>query len=125
MTPKEQKAFIEAYATNVSDVPDKLVVDFVRRYAAGEDIDYSYAYTSIMDALCMWNSAIKWNIEQEQVKPMKKYEVIASTISYHKLVIEAENDDEAWDMAREADGANFELHDQGDWEIYGVKEITE
>jgi hypothetical protein len=54
---------------------------------------------------------------------MKKYQVIASSISYYSLIIEAENDDEAWDMARDADGGDFEPHDQGDWEIYSVGEV--
>jgi hypothetical protein len=55
---------------------------------------------------------------------MKKYEVITSSISYYSLIIEAENDDEAWDMARDADGADFEPHDgEGDWEIYSVQEV--
>jgi len=125
MTPQEQAAFVEAYATNVAMVNSYKVEKFVKKYANGEDLEYDGDYTTIMDALGMWNNAIKWNIEQAQRKPMKKYEVIATTISYHKLIIEAENDDEAWDMAREADGGDFELHDQGNWEIYGVKEITE
>lgn len=124
MTPQEQKAFVEAYATNVAMVSEEKVAKFVEKYANGDENEYDGDYTTIMDALGMWNSALKWN-KQPEAKPMKKYEVIATTTSYHKLIIEAENDDEAWDMAREADGGDFELHDQGDWEIYGVKEITE
>ena len=55
---------------------------------------------------------------------MKKYQVITSSISYYSLIIEAENDDEAWDMARDADGADFEPHGgEGDWEIYSVAEV--
>jgi hypothetical protein len=65
MTPQEQTAFVEAYARNVAMVhPDK-VASFVESYAAGEDMDYDGDYTSIMDALLMWNSAIKWQMEQE------------------------------------------------------------
>jgi hypothetical protein len=58
---------------------------------------------------------------------MKKYRVIASSISYYTLEIEAENDDEAWDIAHEADGSDFDPEgiDSGDWEIYSVGEITE
>jgi hypothetical protein len=63
MTPQEQAAFVEAYANNVADATQEQVTDFVRRYADGEDIDYSSDYTSIMDALCMWNSALKWQME--------------------------------------------------------------
>jgi len=64
MTPQEQTAFVQAYARNVAQVhPDK-VASFVESYVAGEDIDYSGDYTSIMDALLMWNDGIKWQLEQ-------------------------------------------------------------
>ena len=56
---------------------------------------------------------------------MKKYQVIASSITYYTMEIEAENDDEAWDIAINADGGDFDPDNiEGDWEIYGVKEIT-
>lgn len=64
MTPAEQDAFVEAYAQNVAEVHPTKVAAFVERYANGEDIDYAGDYTSIMDALCMWNTAIKWQMEQ-------------------------------------------------------------
>ena len=64
MTIDEQKAFVKAYGQNVAMVADADVADFVARYAAGEDIHYSGDYTSIMDALGMWHSAIKWQLEQ-------------------------------------------------------------
>ena len=63
MNEKEQKAFVEAYANNVSGIDEKIVADFVARYESGEDIDYSCEYTSIMDALGMWHSAIRFNLE--------------------------------------------------------------
>lgn len=64
MTNEEQKAFVEAYGRNVADASDEQVIEFVRRYALGEDLDYSSDYTSIMDALGMWNEGIKWQLEQ-------------------------------------------------------------
>ena len=64
MKTDEQNAFVNAYGQDVAMVADADVADFVRRYAAGEDIDYSGDYTSIMDALGMWHSAIKWQLEQ-------------------------------------------------------------
>jgi len=64
MTPAEQAAFVKAYSNNVSHHPDEYVADFVARYEAGEDIDYSFEQTSIMDALGMWHDAIKWKLEQ-------------------------------------------------------------
>jgi len=56
---------------------------------------------------------------------MKKFKVVASSISYYTVVIEAENDDEAWDIAHDLDGGNFEAEDQGDWEIYSVSEVQQ
>jgi hypothetical protein len=63
MNEKEQAAFVEAYANNVSGIDEKIVADFVARYESGEDIDYSWEYTSIMDALGMWHAAIRFNLE--------------------------------------------------------------
>lgn len=54
---------------------------------------------------------------------MKKFKVVASSISYYTVEIEAENEDEAWDMAREIDGGDFEPDGDGDWEIYSVAEV--
>jgi hypothetical protein len=57
MTPIEQQYFVEAYANNVAEAPYAFVVDFVKRYEAGEDMPYGEHYTSIMDALGVWHSA--------------------------------------------------------------------
>jgi len=64
MTPQEQKAFVEAYSTNVADVSDDVVSDFVTRYEAGEHIPYGQGYTSILDALGMWHDAIAWKLQE-------------------------------------------------------------
>ena len=64
MTPAEQDAFVEAYAQNVAMVHPTKVAIFIERWVNGEDMDYSGDYTSIMDALDMWNHAIKWHLEQ-------------------------------------------------------------
>jgi hypothetical protein len=63
MTPQEQAAFVDAFGSNVSGIDDAIVEDFVRRYSNGEDIEYSSDYTPIMDALGIWNSALKWQME--------------------------------------------------------------
>jgi len=60
MTPQAQAAFVKAYGKNVAHHPDEVVADVVARYEAGEDMDYSFEYTSIMDALCMWHDAVKF-----------------------------------------------------------------
>jgi hypothetical protein len=66
MSPAEQTAFVKAYGNNVAHHPDSVVADFVARYAAGEDFEYSFEQTSIMDALGMWHDAIKWQLEQQK-----------------------------------------------------------
>jgi hypothetical protein len=64
MSPLEQAAFIEAYGRNVASASHKDVAEFVRRYALGEDLDYSGDYTTIMDAIGMWNYGIKFEREK-------------------------------------------------------------
>lgn len=75
MTPIEQAAFVKAYGSNVQqgvgqqDVAhhsDEVVANFVARYEAGENIDYSFEQTSIMDALGVWHEAIKFALERRQ-----------------------------------------------------------
>lgn len=66
MTKTEQAAFVKAYGQNVAHHSDEFVADFVARYESGEDIDYSYEHTSIMDALGMWHSAIKFQFENQK-----------------------------------------------------------
>lgn len=65
MTENEQAAFVKAYSNNVAHMADNIVADFVTRYEANQDIDYSFEQTSIMDALGIWHAAIKWHIEQQ------------------------------------------------------------
>ena len=71
MSPAEQLAFVKAYANNVASCPSDRVADFVARYVADEDMDYSHEYTSIMDALGMWHDAIKWKLEQLSALPRR------------------------------------------------------
>jgi hypothetical protein len=56
---------------------------------------------------------------------MKKFTVYASYIHYVRATIEAENIDEARDIAYDMDGGDFEANDDGDWVIDDVKEETE
>jgi hypothetical protein len=64
MDKLEQAAFVDAFGTHVSGIDDKIVADFVARYESGEDVDYSWEYTPIMDALGMWHSAIRYQLER-------------------------------------------------------------
>jgi hypothetical protein len=63
MNEKEQAAFVEAYSNNVASAPSDYVAQFVARYESGEDMPYCEHYTSIMDSLGMWHSAIRFNLE--------------------------------------------------------------
>ena len=64
MTYEEQAAFVEAFSKNVATVHPTKVASFVESWDNGEDMDYSGDYTDIMDALLIWNDAIKWQLQQ-------------------------------------------------------------
>ena len=55
---------------------------------------------------------------------MKTYKVIASSISYFILEIDAENEQQAWIDASNADGSEFKLDGDGDWAIIEIQEKT-
>jgi hypothetical protein len=56
---------------------------------------------------------------------MKTYTAYA-TITYElKYTFELEDDEDAWDYARDLDGGEFkEIDGSGDWHIYEVEEET-
>lgn len=57
---------------------------------------------------------------------MKTYKVIVSSITYYKVEIEAENENEAYEIAKyHADGSDFKEVGLGDWEIHNIQEIQE
>ncbi len=57
---------------------------------------------------------------------MKMYKVTASYVSYCHAYVQAENEDEAYQIAKEMDGGDFEPdHYGGDWTIEGVHEFKE
>jgi hypothetical protein len=53
---------------------------------------------------------------------MKTFKITASSISYYTLELEAETEDEAYMMAKYADGSDFESDGEGDWVIVNVVE---
>ena len=58
---------------------------------------------------------------------MKTYKVIAQLTTYFYEHVEAENEDEAYAMAKDMDGGAFIPVDQGvggDWSICNVYEVT-
>lgn len=54
---------------------------------------------------------------------MKKFKVTAVSRQFFEIEIEAEDENQAWQLANEADGGQFTAiqGDDGDWEIYDVK----
>ena len=65
MNKLEQAAFVAAYCDNVGNAPDHIVEAFVADYENGDDVaEYSEHATSIMDALGMWHSAIRYQLER-------------------------------------------------------------
>jgi hypothetical protein len=63
------------------------------------------------------------NLMKRRLK-MKKYKAYA-TISYDlECEFEIEDDEDAWDVARDLDGGDFkELDGSGDWKVYEVEEL--
>lgn len=52
---------------------------------------------------------------------MKKFKVVATMTTYLTTEIEAEDVDQAYDIAHDLDGGEFtEIPHMGDWEIYEV-----
>jgi hypothetical protein len=51
---------------------------------------------------------------------MKSYKILASYTTYCSLVVEAESEDEAREIAYQADGGDFKDNDFGDWDINDV-----
>ena len=54
---------------------------------------------------------------------MKTYRILASYTTYCSMEIEAENADEAREIAYEADGGDFKSNEFGDWNIDDVIEL--
>lgn len=62
MNKQEQAAFIDAYSAHVASAPSEYVEQFIERLESGEDMPYCEHYTSIVDALGMWHSAIRYQL---------------------------------------------------------------
>lgn len=56
---------------------------------------------------------------------MNKYKVVASYKSYCMVEIEAKDEDQAWEIARDMDGGSFTPADNGEgtWFIEVVEEV--
>ena len=50
----------------------------------------------------------------------KIYRVLASSITYYAVNVEADNEQAAWDIAGQLDGGDFMELDEVDWQIDSV-----
>ena len=56
---------------------------------------------------------------------MKKFKVTASYITYCTAEVEAEDRDQAYEMARDMDGGDFtQSRDNYDWHISDIQEVA-
>jgi hypothetical protein len=55
---------------------------------------------------------------------MKTYKVWAKQTTYLYAYVDAENEEQAWDLALEKDGSDFIDKGDGDWDINSVDEVT-
>jgi len=55
---------------------------------------------------------------------MNKYKITASSLSYYTLEIEAESEDEAFALGKDADGGSFKPEGEGDWVITNVEQTA-
>ena len=55
---------------------------------------------------------------------MKTYKVWARSVTYLYAYIEAENYEQAHELANDMDGSTFIDKGDGDWDIYSVEEQT-
>jgi hypothetical protein len=55
---------------------------------------------------------------------MKTFTVVAASTSYVYCLVQAEDEQQAWDKAREIDGGDFEDAGHGSWNIDTVAEVT-
>lgn len=53
---------------------------------------------------------------------MKKYRIEASSVEFYYLIVEAENEDQAWQIADKAQGGDFKSYALGDWQIDSLLE---
>lgn len=62
------EAFIEAYGKSVATAPEKILKEFMARYDEDHDDlyeEFKEYYSSIMDAIGMWDAGIKFAQQQQ------------------------------------------------------------
>jgi hypothetical protein len=54
----------------------------------------------------------------------KRYKVMATHTTYVVAYVEAATSEEAWELAINLDGSDFDDSGFGDWDIYSLDEVT-
>lgn len=126
----EEKAFIKAYRLCVGTASNEHIdyylsmrkkVQLLDWQEEKEIYDQCEYWSHIEDFYLLWREAI----EYANKPPLKTYKVIASYQTICETTIEAENEDEAFLIAKDLDGGIFKSNiDQDDWNIERVEEVT-
>ena len=65
MNTLEREAFIEAYLNSVGYAPKEYVEGYLDKLKSGAKQEYDEYYSSVQDALLMWNSALYFANQQQ------------------------------------------------------------
>jgi len=56
---------------------------------------------------------------------MPKFKVTATMDVGYELIVEARNEDEAWQMAKDNDADWVQINEGHDWTLEGIKEVSD
>jgi hypothetical protein len=96
----------------------------MRRCPVCQSPDWDYANVGLIGAIVCTDCGELYMMKDEIT--MKNFKVTACYYTYCTAEIEAENEEQAYEIARNTDGGFFtDSGDLGDWHINDVTEITE
>jgi hypothetical protein len=125
----QEKAFINAYRLCVGSALNSHIEYYFSNRERVQLCDYKEErlimdgceyWSHIEDFYLLWREAIEF----ANKPPLKTYKVIASYQNICETTIEAENENEAYLIAKDLDGGIFKSIDQDDWNIERVVEVT-
>lgn len=64
-------------------------------------------------------------VDLATARKKKKYHVVMQSIEYYGIDVEAYDEEEAIELAKNADGGEFIFEDNAPWEVNEVKEVEE
>ena len=125
----EEKTFMKAYQMCMGNAPQNEIEYYFQNKekaqigtsAQQREVTEEYeSWSRIEDGWLLWREAA----EYAKKPPIKTYKVTASYSTQCSVEIEAESEDEAYRLAKEMDGGNFETEiDGGDWQIEHITEV--